>query len=231
MIGAPAPGARLALYWAPDLDDPLHRDGSSWLGRDAETGAPVPQPRVPGQDLRAITADPRGYGLHATLKAPFRPLVSWAEARGAAAALAARLRPFDLPPLAVRDLEGFLALRETAPCPPLRVLADACVEALDGCRAPPDEAELARRRRAKLSPEQEANLVRWGYPYVFGAWRFHVTLTRRLSPKEKEAVLPEAEAHLREALRRPRKVSSICLFTQAAPGAPFLIAERLSFGG
>ncbi len=230
MIGAPAPGARLALYWAPDLDDPLHRAGSSWLGRDAETGAPLPQPVVPSHDLRAITADPRGYGLHATLKPPFRLSASWAEALDAAAALAARLRPFDLPPLAVRDLEGFLALRETAPCPPLRALADACVEALDGCRAPPDEAELARRR-ATLSPEQEANLVRWGYPYVFGAWRFHVTLTRRLSPEEKEAVLLAAEAHLREALGRKRRVSSICLFTQAAPGAPFLVAERLPFGG
>ena len=71
-----------------------------------------------------------------------------AEARDAAAALAARLRPFDLPPLAVRDLDGFLALRETADCPPMRALADACTETLDFCRAPPDPAELARRRRA-----------------------------------------------------------------------------------
>ncbi len=232
MIGPLAPGApRLALYWAPDLDDPLHRAGSSWLGRDADTGAALVQPVVPGHDLSAITADPRGYGLHATLKAPFRLLVGWAEAFDAAAALAARLRPFDLPALAVRDLDGFLALRETAPCPALRALADACVEALDHCRAPPDEAELARRRRAELSSEQEAKLARWGYPHVFDAWRFHVTLTRRLSPWEKDAVLPAAEAHLREALRHPRRVSSICLFTQAAPGAPFLIAERLPFGG
>jgi putative phosphonate metabolism protein len=231
VIGVPGPGARLALYWAPDLDDPLHQDGSSWLGRDAETGAELPQPPVPGHDIAELTAEPRRYGLHATLKAPFRLAVSWAEARAAAAALAARLRPFDLPTLAVRDLDGFLALRETAPCPPLRALADACVEALDGCRAPPDEAELARRRRARLSPEQDATLARWGYPHVFGAWRFHVTLTRRLAPAEKDAVLPAAEAHLREALRHRRRVSSLCLFTQAVPEAPFLIAERLPFGG
>lgn len=231
MIGAPAPGARLALYWAPDLDDPLHRDGSSWLGRDAETGAPLPQPAVPGHDLRAATADARGYGLHATLKPPFRPSVSWTEVLDTAKGLAARLRPFDLPPLAVRDLEGFLALRETAPCPPLRALADACVEALDSCRVPPDEAELAKRRRAGLSPRQEACLARWGYPYVFDEWRFHVTLTRRLSPAEKAAVLPAAEAHLRDALAHRRRVSSVCLFTQAGPNAPFLIAERLPFGG
>ena len=94
-----------------------------------------------------------------------------------------------------------------------------------------NETELARRRRAKLSPEQENNLVRWGYPYVFGAWRFHATLTRRLTPEEKEAVLPAAEEHLADALKHERRVSSVCLFTQAGPGAPFLIAERLPLGG
>src|SRR4051812_29789724 len=71
LIGAPAPAARLALYWAPEVDDPLHHLGSAWLGRDAESGAPVPQPKLPGLDLAALTADPRGYGLHATLKPPF----------------------------------------------------------------------------------------------------------------------------------------------------------------
>ncbi|MFC7693522.1 hypothetical protein ACFQY5_32275 [Paeniroseomonas aquatica] len=70
MIGAPAPEARLALYWAPGYDDPLHRLGSAWLGRDAESGAPMHQPVLPGLDIAELTADPRGYGLHATLKPP-----------------------------------------------------------------------------------------------------------------------------------------------------------------
>ena len=30
---------RVAVYWAPELDDPLHAAGSAWLGRDAETAA------------------------------------------------------------------------------------------------------------------------------------------------------------------------------------------------
>ena len=63
--------ARLGLYWAPELDDPLHALGSAWLGRDAETGATLPQPAVPGLDLAEITAEARGYGFHATLKPPF----------------------------------------------------------------------------------------------------------------------------------------------------------------
>lgn len=231
MIGAPRPDARLALYWAPELDDPLHALGSAWLGRDAESGAPLPQPALPGLDLAALTADPRGYGLHATLKPPFRLRTSWTEAVAAAEALAARTAPFELPPLAVQDLDGFLALREAAPCPPLHALADACVAALDFCRAPPGEAELARRRKAGLSPARQAMLGRWGYPHVFAEWRFHVTLTRRLTPAEKAVVLPAAIAQLGEAAGMPRRIAAICLFTQSAPGAPFLIAHRLSLGG
>ncbi len=227
MIGAPRPDARLALYWAPEVDDPLHALGSAWLGRDAESGAALPQPGLPGFDLAALTAEPCGYGLHATLKPPFRPRASWMEAVAAAEALAARTAPFDLPPLEVQDLDGFLALREAAPCPALYALADACVEALDFCRAPPGEAELARRRKARLTPAQQAMLDRWGYPYVFAEWRFHVTLTRRLTPAEKAVALPAVTAHLGAAPALPRRIASICLFTQAAPGAPFLSAQRL----
>jgi putative phosphonate metabolism protein len=227
VIGAPPAEARLALYWAPELDDPLHRLGSSWLGRDAETGASLPQPALPGFDLAALTADPRGYGLHATLKPPFHLASGWAEAIGAAEALAARTAPFTLPPLAVQDLDGFLALREAMPCPALQDFAAACVEALDPCRAPPGAAELARRRHAGLSPTQAALLERWGYPYVFSEWRFHVTLTRRLSAAEKAAVLPAVTEFLGEAPGRPRLVQELCLFTQSGPGAPFLVAQRL----
>ena len=231
MIGAPQPDARAALYWAPSLDDPLHTLGSTWLGRDAETGAPRPQPALPGLDIAALTADPRGYGLHATLKPPFRLALSWAELMAAAETLAARIAPFDLPPLAVFDLDGFLALRETAPCPALGALADAAVEILDPCRRPPGENELARRRRAGLTPRQEAMLQRWGYPYVFEEWRFHVTLTRRLTAAEKAVVLPAVTDFLGAAPSRPRRVDHVTLFTQANPGEPFRIAERLALKG
>jgi len=220
---------RVALYWAPAPEDPLHAVGSAWLGRDAETGASLPQPPVP--DLPALTADPRGYGLHATLKPPFRLATSYAALRAEAAAFAARTLPFDLPPLAVMDLKGFLALRETAPCPGLRALSDGAVAALDAHRAPPTEEELARRRKAGLSARQEALLARWGYPYLEEEWQFHVTLTRRLSAEESAVVRPAAEAHFAPVAGLARRVEAVCLFTQAAPGAPFLIAERLPLGG
>lgn len=223
--------ARLALYWAPEVSDPLHAAASRWLGRDAETGASLPQPEVPGLDLAAITADARVYGFHATLKPPFRIATGYAEARAAAAALAARTAPFALPPLEVASLDGFLALRESEPCPALHGFADACVRALEPHRAPLTEADIARRRPERLAARERAYLMDWGYPHVFDAWRFHLTLSRRLSAGEMAALRPAAEAALGEIAARPRTVRELCLFTQVAPGAPFLIAERLRLLG
>ncbi|WP_241666769.1 DUF1045 domain-containing protein [Muricoccus nepalensis] len=223
--------ARVALYWAPAVDDPLHRLGSAWLGRDAETGAALAQPAIPGLDLPALTADPRRYGLHATLKPPFHLTGGYAAMRADAEALAAELAPFDLPPLEVASLDGFLALREAAPCPALHAMADACVRRLDAHRRPPDMAEIIRRRPERLSPAGRENLRLWGYPGVFGEWRFHVTLTHRLTPGQEALVRPVATDMLGEAASRPRRVAELCLFTQAAPGEPFLVAERLPLGG
>jgi putative phosphonate metabolism protein len=223
--------ARVAAYYAPRPDDPLFVAGATWLGRDPESDAPAPQPDLP--DIVEVTAEPRLYGFHATLKPPMRMAEGrqWFDVVEAARALADRTAAFDLPRLAVHDVHGFLALRETAPCAPLQALADACVEHLDPFRAPPSDAELARRRRAKLSVEQDAMLTRWGYPYVFGTWFFHMTLTRRLTVEERAHFQPEAEAYFVRALSVPRRVADICLFVQAAPEAPFVIAERLPLRG
>ena len=228
-MGRRLPQLRAAIYWAPELDDPLHAAGSVWLGRDAETAATLPQPDI--EDLHAITADPRGYGLHGTLKPPFHLANGYPAFVRDAHAWAGRVAPFALPPLSVQDLQGFLALRETSHCAALHALADSAVTALDLHRAPPSEAEMARRQKAALTPMQQSLLARWGYPYVMEEWRFHVTLTRRLSPEEAARVRPAAEAHFAEIAERPRKVGTVCVFTQAAPGAPFLLAERLSLRG
>ena len=69
----------------------------------------------------AITAEPRLYGFHATLKPPMRLAAGrqWFDVLEAATELADRTAPFALPALAVSDVFGFLALRETAPCPAL----------------------------------------------------------------------------------------------------------------
>lgn len=226
-----ASSVRVAIYYAPLPDDPLMGLSSAWLGRDPVVNAPVAQPDLDG--IAEITAEPRVYGFHATLKPPMRLVdgVAWPAFLAAVRQACSDIAPFVLPPLAVADLRGFLALRETAPCPALQALADACVERLDSFRARPTEDEVARRRKAQLSAEQDAMLARWGYPYVFGSWFFHMTLTRRLTPAEQAVIQPAAEAWFARALAVPRTVQDICVFTQAAPGAAFTIAERVALRG
>ena len=216
---------RVAVYYAPLPADPLWQAACTWLGQDPETAATVRQPDVPG--IEAVTAEPRLYGFHATLKPPMRLATAYDAFRSDAEALARRLSAFDLPPLLVADVSGFVALREARPSPELQAVADACVVGLDRHRAPPDAAELAKRRRHGLAAAQEAMLVRWGYPHVLETWFFHMTLSRRLSAEERARVLPAAEAHFAAVLPMPRRVEALTIFTQAAPGAPFLIAERL----
>jgi putative phosphonate metabolism protein len=223
--------ARVGIYYCPREDDPLFAAGNAWLGRDPARGEPVTQPDLPG--IAEVTAEARGYGFHATLKPPMRLAAGcvWHGLLTATQGLADRIAPFALPPLAVHDLHGFLALRETAFCPPLQALADACVEQLDGYRAAPSDAELARRRRSGLTAAQDSMLVRFGYPYVLATWFFHMTLTRRLSPDEHRVWRPAAEEFFAASAAAARRVTDICLFIQPEPGAPFAIAARVPLRG
>jgi len=221
--------ARVAAYYAPEESDPLWAAGNAWLGRDPETGAELAQPGVLG--IAEITADARIYGFHATLKPPFCVATSWVALLADAELLAGRLAPFDLPTLHVANLSGFVALRETRHCPALHAFADACIEALDGHRAPPAPGELARRRAGGLSGEQERMLERWGYPAAFATWNFHMTLSCRLDDERRRCVEAKAGAWFRGALATPRRVTSLCLYSQRAPGAPFMLARRLPLRG
>jgi hypothetical protein len=225
------PEARVGVYYCPRVDDPLYAAGSAWLGRDPSRVDPVAQPAIDG--IEEVTAEARGYGFHATLKPPMRLAAgcSWYGLLTAAHALAERIAPFELPPLAVTDLHGFLALRETEPCAPLQALADGCVTELDGYRAAPSDQELARRRRAHLTEAQETMLVRFGYPYVLDTWFFHMTLTRRMSAAEHALWRPAAERFFAAAASVKRCVTDICLFSQMAPGEPFIIASRVALQG
>jgi hypothetical protein len=136
-----------------------------------------------------------------------------------------------MPALEVIELDGFLALAPRTPCPPLRALADRCVSGTEAHRRPADASELARRRQAGLTADEEAILVRWGYPYLFETWRFHMTLSRRLAAAEMAMLRPAAVRHFAAALALPRQAGSICVFTEASAEAKLLVATRLPLTG
>jgi putative phosphonate metabolism protein len=224
---------RYAIYWAPD-PGPLADFTAAWLGWDAARGCTVDHPDLPGMALPVaeITATPRIYGFHGTVKPPFRlaPGTDAASLHRAAAALCARLTPISLPGLALRRLGGFVALTPEGDTAALAALAAAVVADLDPFRAPPTEAEIARRRPDRLTDRQRANLAKWGYPYVMDEFQFHLTLTGDLPEAEARAVAATLDPVLAPILPRPFRVDSLCLFGQGS-GGTFRLLHRYSLSG
>ncbi len=227
--------ARHAVYFAPAPDTRLWAFGSRVLGYDAFTGKQVP-PLIPEgfseADWTRITAAPRRYGFHATLKAPFALAEGRTEAdlREAARVFAAAHRPFALPELVVRCIGGFVALAPAGPSA-LDALAGACVEAFEPFRAPLTPEVRANRLAASLSVRERAHLDRWGYPYVFEDFRFHMTLTGSLPEAEAErACAGLARLYAAEAGDEPVRVEAVTLFADPGEGGPFRIVGRFGFG-
>ena len=228
---------RYAVYYAPRADEALAVAASQWLGINPEGGRLRRQPVLSGfspERLSEITADPRLYGFHGTLKAPIA-LVDEASERDfvdAVGQFAAALRPVTVPSMVLAEIGTFLALVPAERCTALQDLADRCVLEFDEFRRPADEAELARRRAAGLTPRQEALLLRWGYPYVMEEWRFHLTLSGRVDDAaERSAALAILRKRFGGFVDRPLQVRDLCVFRQAAPGRPFSVLARFRLGG
>lgn len=226
--------ARCAVYFAPESGGPLAAFGAAWLGWDAEARAPVAHPKIAGLPMAIadVTRAPRKYGFHGTLKPPFRlaPGLGRAELEDAVAAFAARWPAFEVPALKPTVFDRFLALAPGAPCAELAALAFACVSGFDRFRAPPSQAELARRRRTPLTPRREALLRRWGYPYVDDEFRFHLTLTGALPPDALAAVAAALAPAVAPLCAAPLPMREICLFEEGDNGR-FHIVGRFPLAG
>lgn len=228
--------ARYAVYFAPAKHSAWWSFGAHWLGRDEHDNTALPQLEAAGigpAELHAITAEPRRYGFHATLKAPFHLSAGHTEADLVArlGRLAQTLTPVALGPLQLATLGNFVALvPELAPAG-LQSLAAACVTGLDDLRAPLGEADLARRRSANLDTRETELLALYGYPHVLERFRFHMTLT---GPVDAATAQRVSQALAAEPARlnalSPLSLDRLCLFIEQNPGAPFqrVIDLRLS---
>ncbi len=223
---------RFAVYYTP-RPGALAGFGASWLGWDVEAGGPAAHPSVPelARPLHEITATPRRYGFHATLKPPFRLAKGHrpADLADSVERLAARLAPVRTNGLELANIGRFLALVPVGDTAPLAALAAQVVEALDSFRAPMGEAERARRG-AGLSPRQAALLERWGYPYVMEEFRFHLTLTAPLERAEAAAVSAALMPRLAPCLPRPFLLDALSLVAEGEDGH-FRVLHRYPLSG
>ena len=217
--------ARYALFFVPRPETALAAFGKAWLEAD-DLGVEVLDPAL----HRRVTATPRRYGFHATLKAPFRLAAGQTSTALREAVVAfAQTQPAPAPlPLALRPLSGFLALVPAHDAPDVAALAQACVEAFEAFRAPLNEAELQRRRASRLTERQDSYLQRWGYPYVAEEFRFHMTLTDRLSEEESSLVEPALSSLVSPLIREPLRIDAVALVHQEDAESVFTVVERFS---
>jgi putative phosphonate metabolism protein len=224
------PYPRYAIYYVPAPSSTLNRFGAETIGYDAFSGEAVPFPAeaeaIP--DWPELTRDPRKYGFHATLKAPF-PLADGATETGLIEAFATFARtPRVIPQITpiVDALGGFIALVPAQRSVVLETLAQDCVTAFDNFRAPMTAADRARRNPAALTPRQVEQLDRWGYPYVMQDFRFHMTLTGRLPDARRENVLAMLRDRFAALALAELAIDRIALFRQNDPASRFTIIRH-----
>jgi len=226
---------RYALYFTPPKDDPLTSLAARWLGRDAfsdeifsdKAMGPLPEGHA------ELTADPRRYGFHATLKAPFELAGSVTERDllDVATQFASQTKVFAIPELVLGQLGHFFALVPGSLYQPLQDFASRVVKTFEPFRAPLSDHDIARRRPEGLSEPQRANLLRWGYPYVNDEFRFHMTLTGPV-PTERQPELQEILGHrFAGHTGKPLDISGLAIFVEEERGAPFTVRSWLPLAG
>lgn len=232
---------RYAIYFAPPATSPLWQFGCGVIGYDASCGCETGFAQATGLDdgiWGGLVAEPRRYGFHATLKAPFEPAAGLDEDAilGRVAALAGDLAPVELSRLEVAELGRFIALVPAASLPELNALealAGRVVADLEPLRRPLLEADRARRLKSALTSRQIMHLDRFGYPYVFEDYRFHMTLTGPVTDdglrgRVRAALAADYEARVP---RGPVVVDALVVFRQDRREDRFRIKARLALSG
>jgi hypothetical protein len=226
------PGPRYAIYYVPPAQSDLFRFGSSVLGYDCHSGRPVERPAAfsTEHDLwDRLTAEPRRYGFHATLKAPFRLRDSTSEAQ-----LKSALHSFAALGHAVAELTpnleflgDFIAIVPALNLPAANALASNCTTIFDAFRAPMSAQERARRVASGLNRSQIENLDRWGYPYLFSDFRFHLTLTGTVATRLRNRVLIALRREFERACgERTIAIDRIALMRQDRADAFFRVVDE-----
>ncbi len=219
---------RYAIYYTPPSSDALLKVAANWLGRSAFSGEAVKIPAIGSiapEEIANLTQEPRRYGFHATMKAPFRLRDELTESDLLSALMhfTSAAHPVTIPRLVLKGIGPFFALVPEEPVAELNQLANDVVVAFDRFRAPLSDAEIARRRPERLSKAERHNLERWGYPYVFEEFRFHMTLTGPVEEKDRARIERRLDAFFSPLLDDCVEIANLALFVEPEKVAPFEI--------
>lgn len=227
---------RYAIYFTAPSASPLKQFGDATIGYDVDRGMRVPfhseLARLP--DWENLTAAPRCYGFHATLKAPFRLADGYVEAdiANAVRQVADRLTAVAAGNLRVVDGHRFISLRPSSDAAlRLSALAQTCVEALDRFRAPLTTQDRTRRRPELLTDRQRTYLDRWGYPFVADEFMFHMTLSGPIDEDARRSKICSVLSEIYEGFCEPVTVCGLTLCRQTSQDTRFETRARFRFPG
>lgn len=225
---------RVAIFYAPGSQTPLANFGAHWLGWDVEQAKSVPHPQIDGlpEPIEVLVATPQKYGFHGTLKAPFRirhdqTIDSLKEAMKA---FSDQRKPFVIGKMKVATLGRFVAIIQEKASDNFAGFASEIVRNFEDYRAPLSDEDIAKRREAGLTPRQDELMLKWGYPYIFDEFKFHLTLTGKLSEQNAQSVCDRLTDHLKPILDTPVQAVDLCLYGEREDGR-FEIIERFPFLG
>ena len=209
---------RYAVFYTPT--GALAVFGATWLGWDSLEGCAVEHPVFDGIDVASVTRRPRKYGLHGTLKAPFYLAqgADQAQLENAVSTFAKKYEPFAIGEVELRYVNGFIALRPKDSSTRLQAFAADTVKDFDPFRAPMSVGDLAQRRKGKLSPRHDQQLLDWGYPFVFDDFHFHVTLSGVLPRLAADAVIAALHPHVTPTVPNPLMIDGVTLMGQDEHG-------------
>jgi putative phosphonate metabolism protein len=217
---------RFAIYYAPATTHLLWSRAVEWLGRDPADGS-LFAPAIGDlsrERLSELTVSARRYGFHATLKAPMELAegTNRVELEQSLVAFGLKYKQVSIGRLKLTLLDGFLALVPEHQSEALTALAGECVAHFEPFRRPMGKAERERRIRSGLSAYQIALLDHYGYPYVMDQFLFHMTLSDRLDPADREPMMCAAQEWFGPVLGREVMLDRLSLFHEAGAGAPFM---------
>ncbi len=216
---------RYAIYWTPEPESELAKFGASWLANSYEI------PGLPFNLAARATKTPARYGLHATLKAPFRLRADASEADLQAALdnfCTMRRAPLG-GCLKLSRFQGYLGLVLASRKAEIDWLAAQCVTQFDSFRAPLSEDDRDRRESGNWVEQEATFFAEFGYPYVLSSFEFHVTLAGPLNDEEIELVERVLAPHVAPFTGHPLKIDSLSLLGEPHGGGSFQPISRHRF--
>ena len=224
---------RYAIYYVPSENSELDLFGKCWLGWDPYKGVETTKSdlsKLPSfKKFSSLVLTPKQYGFHGTIKAPFRLKneYTYNDLENKVREISKQIHSFYFDQLIIKKLGNFIGLIPTNNLK-INAVSNKFVEELDYLRDELSESEIKKRKPHKLTSNQKQMLFKWGYPYVFDEFKFHLTLTSKLNVVEIDDVLRSLQNILKQVNLNKISFNNICIFGQKSD-EKFYFVQRFNF--